>query len=107
MVSVYYADVPADLNGGELMVLDASLDQLATQQVRGTETAPILKRVCPTPDTLVNFAGNLVHGVNKFDASVKRISIVCEQYKLKRRQIMRLPKFNIFNQMTNEDVAVC
>lgn len=86
-VSVFYAQVPEGLEGGELLLSDA----------RGRE----LGRVKPLPNMLVQFDGELMHRVTPFEGSTEavlersRISLVCEHYKLNPALLIRVPEFHL------------
>lgn len=86
-VSVYYAQVPQGLEGGELLVSDE----------RGRELA----RVKPSPNLLVQFDGDLLHRVTPFGGAGEaqldgsRISLVCEHYRLDPALLIRVPEFHL------------
>lgn len=86
-VSVYYAQVPSDLEGGEL--------QLSTLKGR------LLESVRPVPNMIVQFDGDLMHQVTPFhgsdDAQLDRarISLVCEHYDLPDNLLSRIPEFHL------------
>lgn len=86
-VSVYYAQIPEQLQGGELLLSDA----------RGRELA----RVSPLSNMLVEFDGDLMHRVAPFQGSGEadlqrsRISLVCEHYRLAPAQLIRVPDFHL------------
>ena len=124
---------PGTLVGGDLVILNASPERLPGRQQRGAETVDVLARVAPQPGTMVQFDGTLVHCVMPFtfkgstcggegcssggngagDEAVsrcsprlepRRVSVVCEQYKLRRRQLTQVPRFAIFDQTRNMQV---
>jgi hypothetical protein len=78
LVSVLYVDVPKDLRGGELTLR------------RGRK---FLGRVVPREGLLVQFDGDLEHGVGRVDTP--RLSLVCEQYLLDEGQLAMVPEFRI------------
>jgi hypothetical protein len=86
-VSVYYAQVPDGLEGGELLLSDE----------RGRD----LGRVKPVPNLLVQFDGELMHQVTPFQGSDNaeldrsRISLVCEHYRLNDTLLTRIPDFHL------------
>ncbi|MBS2033733.1 2OG-Fe(II) oxygenase [bacterium] len=86
-VSVYYAQVPEELEGGELLLSDA----------RGQE----LGRIKPVTNMLVQFDGELMHRVTPFESSGEavlersRISLVCEHYRLEPSLLLRVPDFHL------------
>ncbi|MFN8612849.1 MAG: 2OG-Fe(II) oxygenase [Vulcanimicrobiota bacterium] len=86
-VSVYYAQVPESLEGGELLLSDT----------RGKE----LGRVKPVPNMLVQFDGELLHRVTPFEGAAEavldrsRISLVCEHYRLEPSLLIRVPDFHL------------
>ncbi|OLP17846.1 iron-regulated protein [Leptolyngbya sp. 'hensonii'] len=79
-VSVLYVRIPADLEGGEL-VLRSSKRQVG--QIR------------PHPNTLIFFQGDLTHAVNPVKSSGMRLSLVCEQYSLEEEQLQDIPEFRL------------
>jgi hypothetical protein len=85
-VSVYYAQVPADLQGGQLVL---------------TEGQRRLAEVAPENDMLVEFDGSLMHRVTPFVGSQAaeldraRVSLVCEQYRLDGALLSRIPRFHL------------
>jgi len=79
-VSVLYVDVPKDLRGGELVLR------------RGRK---FLGRVPPREGLLVQFDGDLEHGVERVDAEGLRLSLVCEQYLLSEQQLAMVPPYRI------------
>ena len=83
VVSVLYVKVPADLQGGELI-----LRSLPRKNIE-------VGRVMPKVNTLLYFMGTLNHSVSKVTASGTRISLVCEQYELSEKQIQKIPEFAI------------
>lgn len=85
-VSVFYAQVPPDLEGGELLLRDARRE---------------LGRIKPGNNMLVEFEGQLMHQVTPFagsseaDLARSRISLVCEHYKLPDSLLIRIPDFHL------------
>ena len=79
LVSVFYVDVPQDLQGGELIIK--------------TESKEL--KIKPQANTLIYFLGNLIHGVNQVKSSQSRISLVCEQYCLSSQRLKNIPDFEI------------
>lgn len=79
-VSVLYVEVPKDLRGGELVLR------------RGRK---FLGRVPPREGMLVQFDGDLEHGVDRVDTPGLRLSLVCEQYLLGERQLALVPEYRI------------
>lgn len=77
--SVLYVDVPEHLEGGELVFY---------------LVAPI-GRVVPRTNQLVEFMGNMRHAVMKVRKSgdQPRLSLVCEQYRLKPHLLELIPEF--------------
>lgn len=86
-VSVFYAQVPEGLEGGELLLTDS----------RGREVG----RVRPQPNMLVQFDGELLHRVTPFEGASEailersRISLVCEHYRLEPALLIRVPEFHL------------
>lgn len=80
VVSVLYVEVPADLQGGEL-ILRSHKRQIA--------------KIHPQINTLLFFQGNLTHSVNPVTTSGNRLSLVCEQYNLNDKQLGEIPQFKI------------
>lgn len=80
-VSVLYLEVPA-MDGGELLIYDGA----------GAES----RRIRPETGLLVHFSGASKHAVAEISRSESpRISLVCEQYRLKPRQLAAVPAFTI------------
>jgi predicted 2-oxoglutarate/Fe(II)-dependent dioxygenase YbiX len=79
LVSVFYVDIPNDLQGGELVI-----------KVKEEEL-----QIKPQINTLVFFLGNLSHKVNQVKSSQSRISLVCEQYNLNAERLQKIPEFEI------------
>ena len=80
MVSVLYVQVPAELQGGELVLRDRQ------RQVG---------KIKPQMGTLVYFQGNLTHSVNPVTAPGTRLSLVCEQYELSDSELSEIPEFTV------------
>ena len=80
IVSVLYIQVPANLQGGELVLRNRK------QQV-GV--------ISPHPNTLVCFQGDLTHSVNAYQVAGDRLSLVCEQYCLDDSELRDIPEFTI------------
>lgn len=86
-VSVFYAQVPPQLEGGTLVLTDG----------RGKT----IGRVQPEGNLLVQFEGDLMHHVEPFhgsdeaDLSRSRISLVCEHYRLGPTLLTRIPAFHL------------
>lgn len=80
LVSVLYVQVPATLEGGEL-VLHHNKRQVG--QIR------------PQLNTLLYFQGNLTHSVKEVASSGTRLSLVCEQYNLNDSELLEIPEFTI------------
>ncbi len=79
LVSVFYVDVPQDIQGGELVIKQGS-ESLAVK---------------PQTNTLVFFLGHLIHQVNQVKSTQSRISLVCEQYSLSSQRLANIPEFKI------------
>jgi predicted 2-oxoglutarate/Fe(II)-dependent dioxygenase YbiX len=77
---VLYVAVPADLQGGELVL---RLHKRQVGQIR------------PQRNTLLVFQGNLTHSVNPVTSSGIRLSLVCEQYGLEAAQLQEIPEFKL------------
>ncbi len=77
--SVLYVDVPPELEGGELVIY---------------LVVPI-GRVVPKPNRLVEFVGTLRHAVKQVrkGGGQPRLSLVCEQYRLKPHLLELIPTF--------------
>ncbi len=80
MVSVLYVQVPANLEGGELVL------RRQKQQVG---------QVKPQANTLVYFQGDLTHSVNAVKTPGTRLSLVCEQYSLSDKELHDIPALTI------------
>lgn len=79
-VSVLYVEVPVGMKGGDLVLR------------RGKK---FLGRVTPEPGLLVEFEGDLDHGVERVDTPGQRLSLVCEQYLLEEDQLGEIPEFQV------------
>ncbi|MFN8611936.1 MAG: 2OG-Fe(II) oxygenase [Vulcanimicrobiota bacterium] len=83
-VSVLYLAVPEDIQGGELVF---------------HRNALVKARFCPRVNTLVEFPGWLYHEVKawtcKGPTDCPRISLVCEQYRLKSSLLEQIPEFHL------------
>jgi 2OG-Fe(II) oxygenase superfamily len=82
LVSVLYVYVPAELQGGELV--------LENEEVQ-------LAQISPQFNTLIHFIGNLFHSVNPVQSSQPRISLICEQYNLDPDRLQAIPDFEILS----------
>ena len=80
LVSVLYVEVPADLEGGELVL------ELGDREVG---------RVAPREGTLLFFAGLLRHHVTPMRSTARRLSLVCEQYRLDEVVLAEIPTCQI------------
>ena len=86
-VSVFYAQVPDDLEGGELRLTDSG--------------GRCLGRIQPQPNMVVQFDGHLMHQVTPFQGSEcaelerSRVSLVCEHYRLNDTLLPRVPEFHL------------
>jgi len=107
-VTVAYLGAPEAMVGGELVVLEGSIEDLGRPPARGAEdgAAPVLARVRPQPGRIVEFDGRLLHAVYAFTSPEPRISVVIEQCKLARRHFMRTPRFNVYCQQTNREIEL-
>lgn len=83
-VSVLYLSIPPGIQGGELIF---------------HRNALIKARFAPQVNTLVEFPGWLYHEVRPWShqgrATGPRISLVCEQYRLKPALVHRIPEFHL------------
>jgi hypothetical protein len=86
IVSVLYIEVPADLEGGEL-VLKRSLPghKVATKGQVG--------KIQPQINTLLLFQGDLTHSITPMTGTGHRLSLVCEQYSLEADELEEIPEF--------------
>lgn len=78
VVSVLYVRVPADMEGGELV--------LSCQKRR-------LGQIKPEMNSLLYFQGDLTHSVNAVKTPGVRLSLVCEQYSLSEAELEEIPQF--------------
>ena len=78
VVSVLYVRVPADMEGGELV--------LSCQKRR-------VGQIKPEMNSLVYFQGDLTHSVNAVKTPGVRLSLVCEQYSLSDAELEEIPLF--------------
>ena len=91
MVSVLYVQVPAALQGGELVLRDR---QRQVGQIK------------PQAGTLVYFQGDLTHSVNPVTTAGTRLSLVCEQYSLSDSELSEIPEFTIESRSAKLKTAV-
>lgn len=91
LVSVLYVEVPATLQGGEL-VLHHNKRQVG--QIR------------PQLNTLLYFQGNLTHSVKEVTSLGTRLSLVCEQYSLSEAELLDIPEFTIESRAIKSKVKV-
>ncbi|MDQ3031364.1 MAG: 2OG-Fe(II) oxygenase [Myxococcota bacterium] len=80
LVTVMYVEVPPGMRGGELVLQ------------RGKKH---LGRITPTANTLVTFAGDLTHSIDRLDTQGSRLSLVCEQYDLPPEELEQIPELAI------------
>lgn len=85
VVSVLYVRLPADMEGGEL-VLRSHKRQLG--------------QIKPQFNTLVYFQGDLTHSVNPVKTPGNRLSLVCEQYSLGETELQEIPEFTVESRIT-------
>jgi hypothetical protein len=76
LISVYYAEVAADMVGGRL-VLNPGTEWEAT--------------IAPKQGGIVHFVGSTIHRVEAVEQSCRRISVVCEQYNLDQELLEEFP----------------
>ena len=82
--TVLYVDVPEDMKGGELHICLA----IGREAVEGIDD----KIIEPETNMLVKFDGAHYHQVLEItEGSRERVAIVCEQYKLSKRNLQLLP----------------
>lgn len=87
VVSVLYVQVPANLEGGELVLRNYK------QQVG---------QIKPQVNTLVYFQGDLTHSVNAVKTTGTRLSLVCEQYSLSEDELEEIPPFLVESRAVKE-----
>ena len=87
LVSVLYVRVPADMEGGEL-VLKSHKRQLG--------------QIKPQTNTLLYFQGDLTHSVNAVKTPGNRLSLVCEQYNLSESELQQIPQFTLESRATQK-----
>jgi 2OG-Fe(II) oxygenase superfamily len=80
VVSVLYVRLPADMEGGELV--------LSCQKRR-------VGQIKPQVNSLVYFQGDLTHSVNVVKTPGSRLSLVCEQYCLSDAELEEIPRFTV------------
>lgn len=66
LTSVFYANVPEDLSGGEI-VLHIDQEEIV---------------VAPENNRLVSFSGNIAHSVKPYETNTHRTAVVVEQFNL-------------------------
>lgn len=79
-VTVLYVEVPAGMRGGDLVLR------------RGRK---FLGRVTPEDGLVVEFDGDLDHGVERVDTPGLRLSLVCEQYRLDEDELGLVPEYAV------------
>lgn len=80
LVSVLYVQVPANLQGGELIL---RCDKKQVGQIK------------PEVNKLIYFQGDLTHSVNAVKTNGTRLSLVCEQYSLSETELRDIPAFTV------------
>jgi predicted 2-oxoglutarate/Fe(II)-dependent dioxygenase YbiX len=80
VVSVLYVQVPAHLQGGELIL------QHRKQRVG---------QIQPQANLLLYFQGDLTHSINPMQTAGDRLSLVCEQYNLSDDELQEIPVFTV------------
>lgn len=85
IVSVLYVQVPAGLQGGELILRHRK------QQVG---------QIKPQENLLIHFQGDLTHAVSAVATAGTRLSLVCEQYSLSDAELQSIPEFAIESRAT-------
>jgi hypothetical protein len=80
VVSVLYIEISLDLRGGELVLR------------RGSRH---LARIRPVANTLVSFAGDLTHSIERVEGEGSRLSLVCEQYALTPQELEQIPELAV------------
>ncbi|MBD2387081.1 2OG-Fe(II) oxygenase [Cylindrospermum sp. FACHB-282] len=83
LVSVFYIQVPPDMEGGELILQAGKFE---------------VGKIIPQENSLTYFRGNLTHSVNQVKkVSQPRISLVCEQYTLQSSRLEKIPNFQVLS----------
>lgn len=80
LVSVLYVEIPPAMRGGRL-VLARRKKQLGC--------------ITPAENTVVRFDGDLMHHVERMDSAGARLSLVCEQYRLRAEELEKIPEFTV------------
>lgn len=82
IVSVYYAEVAKEMDGGRLILNSGKQNEIAVR----TQT-----------NELVHFLGNVVHHVEEIGTTHRRISVVCEQYNLDDELLAAFPQCEVIS----------
>jgi hypothetical protein len=77
-VSVLYIETPDPLLGGDLILRSSKRH---------------VGQIHPCPNTLILFQGNLTHSVTPVSTAGRRLSLVCEQYRLDPEELQNIPEF--------------
>lgn len=85
VVSVLYIQVPADMQGGELV--------LHSHKRR-------VGQIKPQRNTLLYFQGDLTHSVSSVKTPGSRLSLICEQYSLSQAELREIPQFTVESRAT-------
>lgn len=93
-VSVLYLDVPDDMQGGRLLLVDPTRDE-GSDGGGGRPCPPGIAPVEPRTARYILFAGRLAHAVEAVDATRPRTSIVCEQYALAPGVLSAVPRLKV------------
>lgn len=80
VVSVLYVQVPANLEGGELVLRCHK---------------KYIGQIKPEANKLLYFQGDLTHSVNAVKTRGTRLSLVCEQYSLSDTELQDIPAFTV------------
>jgi hypothetical protein len=95
VVSVLYVEVPADLEGGELVLKrSAPGHKVATKGQ--------VAKIRPQRNTLLLFQGDLTHSITPMAGTGDRLSLVCEQYNLEERELEEIPEFVIESRVNSK-----
>jgi hypothetical protein len=76
LVSIFYAEISKDMQGGRLILNVGASNQVA---------------LTPEANSVVHFLGSTVHCVSKIKNPKRRISLVCEQYNLEEEILKGFP----------------
>ncbi|CAE7212993.1 unnamed protein product [Symbiodinium natans] len=106
LVTVAYLEADEAMVGGELVVLKVSASEVGPIRHGCEAPEQVLQVVRPSPGMVVDFDGQLLHGVRAFQGPTQRVSAVLEQCRLQHQIARKTPRFSVFCQRSNEELIL-